>query len=158
MAKFKKCPRCDINYILAEQDYCEICIAEMKGQKFIDEDDQEAELCPKCKQNYLNEGEKICISCAAEAEKARNEADEFNWKAETEIEVDEEDIVIPDNVSLEALAEDESDWHDEEIEDEENIAHNDDDDYEPLNFDDDDYDEDYDDDDDDYDDEEEEEE
>lgn len=28
--KYKKCPRCELNYILEDEDYCPVCKAEMK--------------------------------------------------------------------------------------------------------------------------------
>ena len=30
---FVKCPRCDLNYIRRGEEYCEVCKAELKGQK-----------------------------------------------------------------------------------------------------------------------------
>ncbi len=143
MAKFKKCPRCDINYIPIDQEYCEICTAEMKGIKVYSEDFDELEpgLCPKCKQNYLNDGEKICASCALEAEKAKSaEQDEYTWK-ETDVVVDAEDIELPDDVSLDLMAEEEFDDEEETFEDEENSTLSDDDEFAPVDVGDD-YDED----------------
>ena len=31
MAKYKKCPRCELNYIEEDKDYCDVCLAEMQG-------------------------------------------------------------------------------------------------------------------------------
>lgn len=128
MPKFKKCPRCDINYIPLEKEYCEICEAEMRGMSFPEiSDDEEGELCPKCGVNYLNEGEKICESCLQEIEKSKSVASsEFEWDGtepeEEDNNVDEEDIIMPESVSLEALQEEE-DWdgEDEKFDDEENF-------------------------------------
>lgn len=120
MPKYIKCPRCDINYITEDKEYCDICEAEMKGIAF-DEviDDEEAELCPKCGINFLNEGEKICEGCQAlaiqeEKEEARRSRAEYEWDKEPdeeeETELDEDDLIIPDQVSLEGLAEEEDAW------------------------------------------------
>ncbi len=39
MAKYKKCPRCDINWYDSEkQEYCDICLMEMKGKRIYTED------------------------------------------------------------------------------------------------------------------------
>ena len=70
MAKYKKCPRCEINYILEEEDYCEICKQELSGAKHndevdIDEEDDDVGLCPVCHKNYLNDGETVCEMCAS---------------------------------------------------------------------------------------------
>ena len=44
MIKYIKCPRCELNYIDSEkQEYCDVCLAEMKGNKlqFADLDEDE---------------------------------------------------------------------------------------------------------------------
>ena len=45
MVKYIKCPRCDLNYIDPDkQEYCDVCLAEMQGEKlkFADlEEDEE---------------------------------------------------------------------------------------------------------------------
>lgn len=69
MPKYKKCPRCELNYIQEDRDYCDVCLAEMQGSKlkFADlDDDEEAEkteLCPVCGENYMRPGEKMCEEC-----------------------------------------------------------------------------------------------
>ena len=46
MPKYKKCPRCEINYILEDEDYCEICKEELRGishnEEFKDEEEAAA--------------------------------------------------------------------------------------------------------------------
>ena len=74
MAKYKKCPRCELNYIEEDKDYCDVCLAEMQGGKlkFADLDDDEdmekTELCPVCGENYMRPGEKMCDECKKNAE------------------------------------------------------------------------------------------
>ena len=95
MVRYVKCPRCDLNYIDEDkQEYCDVCIAEMKGNKlqFADLDDEEyeeldaeldqAELCPICGINPLRTGEKICEACKKE--------NEYEDEEEIDIEKDEE--------------------------------------------------------------------
>ena len=59
MAKYKKCPRCELNYIHKDQEYCDVCKAELKkGPQLIfavDEDDETETmvLCPICHHNYI---------------------------------------------------------------------------------------------------------
>ena len=46
MAKYIKCPRCELNFIIeGKQDYCDVCVAEMKGSRlqFADLEDEELE-------------------------------------------------------------------------------------------------------------------
>ncbi|MCL2629900.1 MAG: hypothetical protein FWD49_00065 [Firmicutes bacterium] len=130
MPKFKKCPRCEINYIPYETDYCEVCKLEMRGLNFhIDLDDEgEGELCPRCKQNYLGDGEKYCEHCADAIDK-RKKTEVEEWEdtvtpAEDELlEGDplDDDILPPDEVSLEEFKEEEESFEEEEFEDEENM-------------------------------------
>ena len=70
MANYILCPRCELNFIDAdEQEYCEVCVKELSGAKtfvdnFEDEDNtEETELCPICGENYMAFGEKMCESC-----------------------------------------------------------------------------------------------
>ena len=75
MPKYKKCPRCELNYIEEDKDYCDVCLAEMQGGKLrfadMDEeetDDEKTELCPVCGENYMRPGEKMCDECKKNAE------------------------------------------------------------------------------------------
>ena len=87
MPKYKKCPRCEINYILEEEDYCEVCKSELKGDKtdydYDELEETEAGLCPVCHKNYLSEGETMCKECA--------QKEEFNSSRSLTEEIDEEE-------------------------------------------------------------------
>ena len=55
MPRYVKCPRCDLNYMLDTEEYCDVCKAELKkGPQLIfaiddEEDDIDAlDLCPRC--------------------------------------------------------------------------------------------------------------
>lgn len=81
MVRYIKCPRCELNYINAEtQEYCDICLKEMKGIR-TDADEIEAEeeaelptvLCPVCGENMMLAGEKMCDECRKKAEMEENE-------------------------------------------------------------------------------------
>ena len=121
VAKYKKCPRCELNYILEDEDYCEICKQELKGISCNVEldDDEEAELCPVCGINFLNEGEKICEACAAaKADEEKGSAIddiEPDWNDEDEVGEDEmvDDESDDMELSLEDLAEEEEEEDDE---------------------------------------------
>lgn len=81
MAKYKKCPRCELNYIEEDKEYCDVCLAEMQGGKlkFADlDDDEEAEkteLCPVCGENYMRPGEKMCDECKKNVDEYEEDAD-----------------------------------------------------------------------------------
>ncbi len=156
--KYKKCPRCEINYIPIEDDYCEICKKELKGQlvfDIIDEEDIDFDaegICPRCKTNYVADGEKYCHQCLIELEggnKRLSDLDEPDeWAkmdenaedidlAEDLEEIEELGIDEAEELSLENLAEQEG-WNDEEEEEEEEeelYYHNEDDDFEDLDVD-----------------------
>ncbi len=66
--KYIKCPRCELNYILEGEDYCNVCKNEMKhhsedeyDEDLLDFDDME--LCPVCGQNYVKEDQPMCDEC-----------------------------------------------------------------------------------------------
>ena len=95
MVKYVKCPRCELNYIDEEkQEYCDVCIAEMKGTKLqfadLDEEDYEeadaelelTEICPVCGINRMRLGEKMCEACKGQQE--------YEEEEEVDIETDEE--------------------------------------------------------------------
>ena len=117
MAKYKKCERCELNWIPIEEVLCEVCKAELGKEskiQLIDEDDENIfneRVCPLCKENYLEEGEDICPACRHEKEKLK-EKSEDSWDFE------DDDIVDDDieELSLNALQEEEieEDFDDEE--------------------------------------------
>ena len=63
MAKYKKCPRCELNYIKEEEDYCPVCKAEMK---LVPDDSisDDMELCSVCGQNFVSVDQVMCDECA----------------------------------------------------------------------------------------------
>ena len=171
MIKYIKCPRCELNYIDSEkQEYCDVCIAEMAGNKlqFADLDDEDfdkelesegTELCPICGVNYMPYGEKMCESCKSqqqyeEEEDIDPEQDE-EWK--NYLDDDTEDLSLEDAELDEELKEEleEDAREEEESEDDDDYYEGDadeDDDFDDLgdeDFDDDDEDEDDEEDDDD---------
>ena len=86
---YKKCPRCELNYIRANEDLCDVCKAELKlaPNKFADDDEEEEGiLCPVCKKNYIGYDEEMCAACREKLEAvepdpiADDESDE-SWRA-----------------------------------------------------------------------------
>ena len=82
MVRYIKCPRCELNYIDAEQqDYCDVCIKEMQGIKTdsdeIEEEeaDMPTELCPVYGENMMRPGDKMCEECRRKAEIEEEEPD-----------------------------------------------------------------------------------
>ncbi len=92
MVRYMKCPRCELNYIDAEkQEYCDVCLKEMKGIRTdADEIEEEeanelpTELCPVCGENMMRAGEKMCEECRKkmeiEEEVGDIEEDDDEWR------------------------------------------------------------------------------
>ena len=53
---FIKCPRCELNYIREEEQYCPVCKREMKGESHNDP----FELCSICNENPVMPGKDVC--------------------------------------------------------------------------------------------------
>lgn len=138
MARYIICPRCELNFIDAdEQEYCDVCIKEMSGEKTFTDDFEteegmeETELCPICGENYMLLGEKMCEECKkkAEYEEEPSEEDEdkedASWRSYIDDEEEELDLGIPD-----------SEFEDEEEELEEEEEEEEEDDFEYVSADD----------------------
>ena len=132
MIRYEKCPRCDLNYIDADkQEYCDVCIAEIKGNKlqFADIDDEEmqevdeelelTEVCPICGVNKIRYGESSCEACKNQSEYEEDtdldiDKDE-EWKNYLSDEADDMDLTIDDETLREEL---EAEMEEDEREDE----------------------------------------
>lgn len=67
--KYKKCPRCGLNYIKSQEELCPVCKDELAGKRSIfDEEDSELVLCPYCEKNFMGLDDVMCEKC----EKKRN--------------------------------------------------------------------------------------
>ena len=116
--KFKKCPRCELNYIEESEEFCKVCKAQMgliDGSHLITDDEEEGvdKLCPICKTNYISNDEDMCIDCRREKErKEEAEVNEENddWREYVEDETADE----PDGeISLDEFEEDEEEQQEE---------------------------------------------
>lgn len=155
-----KCPRCELNYILKKDKYCDVCKQEMKAGALsaddnLDDDfeeDEEMILCPICKINYISPNETACKSCLEEG-LVNEDTDSDDWrsyvdKAGDSSEDDDLDLLPTDEddeMSEElndTFGDDLDDDYDDEEESEEESAEDYDDDFEDVDFDDDDEEED----------------
>lgn len=82
----RKCPRCDLNYILDDGDLCTVCRKEVHGES---EQDEIAELCSECGENPAAPGSELCASCLKEMTR------------HIEPEGEEEEILPPEDPNLE---------------------------------------------------------
>ena len=171
MAKYKKCPRCELNYIKVEEDYCPVCKAEMKLTND-DSYNDDLELCPVCGSNFVSIDQVMCDECAKKrslddvvdegdsdlpSKKSKDDWDEES-KALDSIEESsmnpiDDDIEVVNFSDLDEEDEEEDDWGDEEDSSVDHFEEDDDFDYskiddEDFDEEDDEYEDDYDDDDD----------
>ena len=161
MIKYIKCPRCELNYIdPSKQEYCDVCIAEMKGNRLqfadFDEDEndeaaEKTEICPVCGVNTMRYGEKMCDACKQASQYEDDEDVDMDTDEEWKNYLDDDEDLTVDGETLE---EELSEELDEEFDDDEEKYDDDDPlsdfdaDYDGDDEDDDDEDEDDDDDDD----------
>lgn len=149
MANYVLCPRCELNFINAdEEEFCEVCLKELSGAKTFSDDleeeesKEETELCPICGENYMQYGEKMCEECKKKADyedetlDTDEDEEDASWRSYLDDEEEEIDLGIPDSEF-----EEEEEETEEEEEEEEEV-----DDFEYVSADD--YDEDLDDEDD----------
>lgn len=121
MVRYVKCPRCDLNYIDGDkQEYCDVCIAEMHGNKLqfadlddeiyeeIDEELDQYEICPVCGVNKMRYGENMCDACKKENEYEEEEDIDPDKDEEWKNYLDEEDdgdLTIDDETLEEEMEE-----------------------------------------------------
>ena len=96
--RYIKCPRCELNYILSNQDYCEVCKQEMKAG-YQDEEElndelmmEEGAICPICKVNYItDEAKGMCDSCYEENSTITDNDDNVDWRSFVNKDTSEDD-------------------------------------------------------------------
>ena len=60
----KKCPRCELNYIKDDEQYCYVCKRYMKGET---EAEDSVVMCTECGENPVVRGSDLCAICLREA-------------------------------------------------------------------------------------------
>ncbi len=135
-----RCPRCELNYILKKDKFCNVCKMEMKALGTLGaEENTDLEICPICKTNYIGPDEEMCASCAREREldEEENEKEDnslwsnFTPLAENDSAYDDKDdddeLDTLEGLDDTGIASDE-DEEDETLDDEDEEALDDDDD------------------------------
>ena len=62
--KYRRCPRCQLNYITEDSQLCSVCMDEMEGKRSIfDEDSTQELLCPYCEKNTMGIDDIMCAEC-----------------------------------------------------------------------------------------------
>ena len=101
---FIKCPRCELNYIREEEQYCSVCKREMKGESH----DDPFELCSICNENPVMPGKDVCYMCYKEMTQQQGLRDETLDEAEAPDvnHHDMEDVSEMEEIELDGLPED----------------------------------------------------
>ena len=100
---FIKCPRCELNYIREEEQYCSVCKREMKGE--VHEDP--FELCSICNENPVMPGKDVCMVCYKEMTQQQGLHDDTMDENETpDVSIDMEDVSDMEEIELGTLPED----------------------------------------------------
>lgn len=101
---FIKCPRCELNYIREEEQYCSVCKREMKGEAH----DDPFELCSICNENPVMPGKDVCLMCYKEMNQQQGLRDDSADEPENtpDVSLDMEDVSEMQEIELETLPED----------------------------------------------------
>ncbi len=100
---FIKCPRCELNYIREEEQYCSVCKREMKGEAH----DDPFELCSICNENPVMAGKDVCLLCYKEMNQQQGLRDDVSDEQETpDVSLDMEDMSKMQEIELDTLPED----------------------------------------------------
>ena len=100
---FIKCPRCELNYIKEEEQYCSVCKREMKGE--VHEDP--FELCSICNENPVMPGKDVCLVCYKEMNQQQGLRDDSADEQETpDVSLDMEDVTDMQEIELDTLGDD----------------------------------------------------
>lgn len=62
-----KCPKCELNYLRDGEQYCDICLKDMKKKPQADEPLEI--ICPECGENPVVKGREMCRACMLEKQK-----------------------------------------------------------------------------------------
>ena len=98
---FIKCPRCELNYIREEEQYCSVCKREMKGESH----DDPFELCSICNENPVMPGKDVCYMCYKEMSQQQGLRDDSIEEQEAPDvgSLDMEDVSEMEEIELDSL-------------------------------------------------------
>ena len=100
---FIKCPRCELNYIKEEEQYCSVCKREMKGEVHEDL----FELCSICNENPVMPGKDVCPMCYKEMKQQQGLHVDTVEEAETpDVSLDMDDVSDMQEIELDTMPDD----------------------------------------------------
>lgn len=89
----RRCPKCETNYLRANEQICSVCRAAMKIRGGFDDEEEEI-MCSNCGENPAVKGKDLCENCLKEKEKE----DELEKKAD-QIRADEIEDPVEEDIS-----------------------------------------------------------
>ena len=103
--RFVKCPRCELNYIPEDEEYCPVCKREMKGER----QEELYELCSICNENPVMPGKDICFECYKEMHQQTGlDSESEDLAVEEEVEIGMEDVTDMEELEMETIPDDDS--------------------------------------------------
>ena len=98
---FIKCPRCELNYIREEEQFCSVCKREMKGESREDP----FELCSICNENPVMPGKDVCLICYKEMNQQQGLMGDESMDSDegTDVSLDMEDVSEMDEIALDSM-------------------------------------------------------
>lgn len=87
---YRKCPKCELNYIKDEQKLCDVCSRKYKDSD--EEESQEIELCAECGENPALKGKELCSACYKESLRQERFAKQHKPPIVTSIGVEDTDL------------------------------------------------------------------
>ena len=87
---YRKCPKCELNYIKDDQKLCDICSRKYKDSD--DEESLEAMMCSECGENPALKGKDLCAVCYKESMRQEQFAKRHKPPVVTSIGVEDTDL------------------------------------------------------------------
>lgn len=87
---YRKCPKCELNYIKDDQKLCDICSRKFKDSD--EEESQEVEMCSECGEHPALKGKELCSACYKETIRQERYAKQHKPPVVTSIGVEDPDL------------------------------------------------------------------
>lgn len=95
----RKCPKCEVNYIRGDAEFCDVCLRAMKRVPVAKKKEEEDEpiMCTECGEAPAVKGSDLCIECLKEQKRQAELEDAADVTADldedVELESEEEEDV-----------------------------------------------------------------
>lgn len=107
---YRKCPRCNLNYISENESLCRICDQELRRGAQAKADEEE-EMCALCGERVAVKGKDLCTSCQREVTAAVKPTDSWDYSEDS----DADSVSEPADDSLPLMSESRDNMDEEDI-------------------------------------------